>query len=156
MTGGQTCDLPILVDAGGQVLRCSRQENTELFRLAIGGYGLFGVIATVRLRLAPRQKIERVVEVTDVAGIADRFAYSMTKGAVLTMTKSTAIDYMAQKVRCNCICPARIHTPVVDGYLAKNYPGKEKEMFDQLALYQPMGRMGSPHEVAETIGRAHV
>ncbi len=63
-----------LIDARGEVLRCSRQENTELFQLAIGGYGLFGVIATVRLRLASRQKIERVVEVTDVSGIAGRFA----------------------------------------------------------------------------------
>jgi NAD(P)-dependent dehydrogenase (short-subunit alcohol dehydrogenase family) len=73
----------------------------------------------------------------------------MTKGAVLTMTKSIALDYMPQGVRCNCICPARIHTPFVDGYLAKNYPGKEQEMFAKLAAYQPMGRMGTPQEVAE-------
>ena len=69
-----------LIDARGEVLRCSRQENTELFRLAIGGYGLFGLIASVRLRLAPRQKIERVVEVTDVSGIASRFAERIEQG----------------------------------------------------------------------------
>ncbi|MEE8368038.1 MAG: FAD-binding oxidoreductase [Thermoanaerobaculia bacterium] len=69
-----------LIDARGEILRCSRQENTELFQLTIGGYGLFGVIATVRLRLAPRQKIERVVEVTDVSGIASRFEERIEQG----------------------------------------------------------------------------
>ena len=90
-----------------------------------------------------------LASIASLIGIADRFAYSMTKGAVLTMTKSIAVDYMAAGIRCNCICPARIHTPFVDSYLAANYPGREQEMFDQLAAYQPLGRMGTPDEVAE-------
>jgi NAD(P)-dependent dehydrogenase (short-subunit alcohol dehydrogenase family) len=72
----------------------------------------------------------------------------MTKGAVLAMTKSIAVDYVGRNIRCNCLCPARIHTPFVDGYLAANFPGREKEMLDKLAEYQPMGRMGRPDEVA--------
>jgi 2-keto-3-deoxy-L-fuconate dehydrogenase len=80
-------------------------------------------------------------------GLADRFAYSMTKGAVLSMTLSVARDFVG-KVRCNCICPARVHTPFVDGYLAKNYPGQEAEMFAKLSAWQPIGRMGRPDEVA--------
>jgi 2-keto-3-deoxy-L-fuconate dehydrogenase len=80
-------------------------------------------------------------------GLADRFAYSMTKGAVLSMTMSVARDFIG-KVRCNCICPARVHTPFVDGYLAKNYPGQEEEMFAKLSSWQPIGRMGKPEEVA--------
>lgn len=99
--------------------------------------------------LERRGVICNMASIASLIGIADRFAYSMTKGAVLTMTKSVAIDYMDRGIRCNCICPARIHTPFVDGYLAANYPGKEQEMFDKLAAYQPMGRMGTPHEVAE-------
>ena len=75
----------------------------------------------------------------------------MTKGAVLTMTKSIAIDYLQYGIRCNCVCPARIHTPFVDGYLQKNYPGKEAEMFDTLAKWQPIGRMGTPQEVADLV-----
>lgn len=55
-----------LVDAGGEPRRCSRTDNAELFRLAIGGYGLFGIIATVTLRLVRRQKVERVVEIVEV------------------------------------------------------------------------------------------
>ena len=81
-------------------------------------------------------------------GIPDRFAYSMTKGAVLTMTYSVALDYINDGIRCNCIAPARIHTPFVDEYLAKNYQGKEQEMFNSLAKTQPIGRMGKPEEVA--------
>lgn len=82
-------------------------------------------------------------------GIPERFAYSMTKGAVLTMTYSVALDYINDGIRCNCIAPARIHTPFVDDYLAKNYPGREQEVFHQLSKTQPIGRMGKPEEVAD-------
>jgi len=81
-------------------------------------------------------------------GITDRFAYSMSKGAVLGMTWSTARDYLAYNIRCNAISPARIHTPFVDGFLAANFSGKEKEMFETLSKSQPIGRMGTPEEVA--------
>lgn len=81
-------------------------------------------------------------------GIPDRFAYSMSKGAIHAMTISVAKDYLQQNIRCNCISPARVHTPFVDGFLAKNYPGNEKEMFDKLSKTQPIGRMGTPAEIA--------
>jgi len=81
-------------------------------------------------------------------GLSDRFAYSMSKGAVLTMTYSVAKDYIQDNIRCNSISPARVHTPFVDGYLANHYPGKEKEMFEQLSKTQPIGRMAQPEEVA--------
>jgi len=77
--------------------------------------------------------------------------YSMTKGAVLTMTYSVATDYCKQGIRCNCVCPGRVHTPFVDGYLKKNYPGKEAGMFKKLSEYQPIGRMGQPEEIAHLI-----
>jgi NAD(P)-dependent dehydrogenase (short-subunit alcohol dehydrogenase family) len=93
--------------------------------------------------------ILNMASIASLIGIPDRFAYSMTKGAVLTMTRSVAIDYMKKSVRCNCICPARVHTPFVDGYLAANYPGREQEVFAELSAYQPLGRMGTPEEVAQ-------
>jgi NAD(P)-dependent dehydrogenase (short-subunit alcohol dehydrogenase family) len=83
------------------------------------------------------------------SGLADRFAYSTSKGAVIAMTYSVARDYLAHNIRCNCISPARVHTPFVDGYLAKNYPGHEREMFEKLAKSQPIGRMAEPQEVAK-------
>lgn len=82
------------------------------------------------------------------SGIADRFAYSMSKGAVAAMTLSVAKDYVQYNIRCNSISPARVHTPFVDGYLQQNYPGKEQEMFAKLSQTQPIGRMGQPDEVA--------
>lgn len=81
-------------------------------------------------------------------GLADRFAYSMAKGAVAAMTLSIAKDYINDNIRCNSISPARVHTPFVDGFLKKNYPGNEKEMFDKLSKTQPIGRMAKPAEVA--------
>jgi 2-keto-3-deoxy-L-fuconate dehydrogenase len=81
-------------------------------------------------------------------GLQDRFAYSMTKGAVAAMTFSVARDYIEEGIRCNSISPARVHTPFVDGFLKKNYPGREKEVFEKLSRTQPIGRMATPEEIA--------
>ena len=86
-----------------------------------------------------------------VVGLPDRFAYSMSKGAVYAMTLSVAKDYLQDNIRCNSISPARVHTPFVDGFLAKNYPGQEQEMFQKLSKTQPIGRMGTPDEISKLI-----
>ncbi|HLY71283.1 MAG TPA: SDR family oxidoreductase [Puia sp.] len=95
-----------------------------------------------------------IVNICSIAarvGLQDRFAYSMTKGAVYSMTLSTARDYLADNIRCNCVSPARVHTPFVDGFIAKHYPGKEKEIFEQLSKSQPIGRMAKPEEIAALV-----
>lgn len=92
--------------------------------------------------------IINIASIAAQVGLDDRFAYSASKGAVMAMTLSVAKDYMKEGIRCNSISPARIHTPFVDGFIQKNYPGKEKEMFDKLSASQPIGRMGTPVEVA--------
>ena len=92
--------------------------------------------------------IINVCSIAATVGIPDRFAYSMTKGAVYAMTLSVAKDYLKDGIRCNCISPARVHTPFVDGFLQKNYPGKEQEMFEKLSKTQPIGRMARPEEIA--------
>jgi len=92
--------------------------------------------------------ILNLASIAGSSGLPDRFAYSMSKGAVIAMTYSVARDYLAYKIRCNCVSPARVHTPFVDAYLQKNYPGREKEMFDTLAHSQPIGRMAESTEVA--------
>lgn len=81
-------------------------------------------------------------------GLSDRFAYSMSKGAIFAITLSVARDYLADNIRCNSISPARVHTPFVDGFISKNYPGREEEIFDKLSKSQPIGRMGKPDEIA--------
>lgn len=92
--------------------------------------------------------ILNLASIASSIGLPDRFAYSMSKGAVLAMTYSVAKDYIGDKIRCNCISPARVHTPFVDGFLAKNYPSREQQMYEQLSRTQPIGRMARPEEVA--------
>lgn len=86
--------------------------------------------------------------VAALLGLTDRFAYATAKGAVISMTMSVAKDYLQDNIRCNSISPARVHTPFVDGFIKKNYPGKEKEMFAKLSKSQPIGRMANPEEIA--------
>lgn len=98
-----------------------------------------------------KQKGGSIVNMASVVasvGIPDRFAYSTTKGAIAAMTMSVAKDYLSYQIRCNSISPGRVHTPFVDGFISKNYPGKEKEMFEKLSKTQPIGRMGQPEEIA--------
>ncbi len=92
--------------------------------------------------------IVNLASIAATAGISNRFAYSMSKGAVLSMTLSVAKDFLEKNIRCNCISPARVHTPFVDGFLHKSYPGREQEMFNKLSQAQPIGRMAKPDEVA--------
>lgn len=92
--------------------------------------------------------ILNISSIAAIVGIPDRFAYSMSKGAVAAMTLSVAKDYIHDHIRCNSISPARVHTPFVDGFIAKNYPGKEEEMFEKLSKTQPIGRMGTTQEIA--------
>lgn len=92
--------------------------------------------------------ILNLASIASKIGLQDRFAYSMSKGAVLSMTLSVARDYVDKGIRCNCICPARVHTPFVDGFLEKNYPTEKAAMFEKLSKYQPIGRMGTPDEIA--------
>ena len=92
--------------------------------------------------------ILNTASIAATVGIPDRFAYSMSKGAAISMTLSVAKDYLHDHIRCNCISPARVHTPFVDGFIAKNYPGQEAEMFEKLSKTQPIGRMAKPEEIA--------
>lgn len=104
--------------------------------------------AIPQLRKSNGGVIVNMASIAAWVGLSDRFAYSMAKGAVMAMTLSVAKDYIKENIRCNSISPARVHTPFVDGFIAKNYPGKEAEMFEKLSQSQPIGRMGKPHEIA--------
>ena len=145
--------LDVLVNSAGVAHVGTVEQTTEADLDRIYAVNVKGVYNCLKLGVgAMKQRggvILNVASVAATAGIADRFAYSMSKGAVLTMTLSVARDYIHQKIRCNCISPARVHTPFVDGFLARNYPGREAEVFEQLAKTQPIGRMGTPGEIAE-------
>lgn len=144
--------IDILVNNAG-IAHVGNVENTSAADLEkLIGVNIKGVYNCIHASI-PHMKesggvILNMASVASSVGIPDRFAYSMTKGAVVGMTLSVAKDYLHYNIRCNCISPARVHTPFVDGFLAKNYPGKEKEMFEKLSKTQPIGRMAEPEEVA--------
>jgi NAD(P)-dependent dehydrogenase (short-subunit alcohol dehydrogenase family) len=104
--------------------------------------------AIPKLRASNGGVIINMASIATWVGIPDRFVYSTAKGAVMSMTLSVAKDYLSENIRCNSISPARVHTPFVDGFIAKNYPGKEEEVFEKLSKSQPIGRMAKPEEVA--------
>ena len=118
--------------------------------ISVNVKGVYNCIhaAIPQMRRAGSGCIVNMASVAALVGIPDRFAYSTAKGAVMAMTLSVAKDYLHENIRCNSISPARIHTPFVDGFLKNNYPGKEDEMFEKLSKTQPIGRMGTPEEVA--------
>ena len=132
----------------GNIERTPEDDFDRLYRVNVKGVYLCSQAAVPVMVRQGGGVILNMASIVSFVGVADRFAYSMTKGAVLTMTKSVAVDYVKQNVRCNCICPARIRTPFVDGFVTKNYPGREQEVLQELSAYQPMGRMGTPEEVA--------
>jgi NAD(P)-dependent dehydrogenase (short-subunit alcohol dehydrogenase family) len=126
----------------------SEEDFTRIFNVNVKGVynSLFAAIPLMKQKGGG--VILNMASIAAVVGITSRFAYSMSKGAVGAMTLSVARDYMADNIRCNSISPARVHTPFVDGFIAKNYAGQEAEMFDKLSKSQPIGRMGKPEEVA--------
>jgi len=132
----------------GTVENTSEADFDRLYSVNVKGVYLCSQAGIKMMLRAGGGVILNLASIASLIGLLDRFAYSMTKGAVLTMTRSIAVDYVKKNIRCNCMCPARVHTPFVDGYLRANYPGREDEMFRQLSEYQPIGRMGTPEEVA--------
>ena len=133
----------------GNLASTTLADFERLFAVNVSGMFLCSQAALPKLIEDGGGSILNMCSVAATMGIPDRFAYSMTKGATLSMTLSIARDYVNQGIRCNCISPGRVHTPFVDGFLVKNYPGKEQEMFEKLAATQPIGRMGTPTEIAE-------
>jgi NAD(P)-dependent dehydrogenase (short-subunit alcohol dehydrogenase family) len=131
----------------GNLEQTSLTDIDRIYNINIKGY------YNCMLSVIPHMKqnggcILNLASVAASVGINNRFAYSMSKGAVISMTLSVAKDYIGYNIRCNSISPARVHTPFVDGYLTENYPGREAEMFDILSKTQPIGRMARPEEIA--------
>ena len=133
----------------GSIEQATPEDVDRLYRVNVFGVYLCARAAVPIMLRQGGGVILNMASIAALIGLPERFAYSMTKGAVVTMTRSIAVDYVKRGIRCNCICPARVHTPFVDGYLAKNYPGRESEMMKTLSESQPIGRMGRPDEIAQ-------
>lgn len=133
----------------GNLEGCSEEDMDRIYQVNIkGAYNaLFAVVPV--MKATGGGAILNLASIATLVGIPDRFAYSMSKGAMFAMSLSVAKDYLKDNIRSNSISPARVHTPFVDGFIAKNYPGKEAEMFEKLSKTQPIGRMAEPEEIAK-------
>lgn len=132
----------------GKLDTTTEADFDRLYQVNIKGVYNAMLGAIPHMKKQKQGVILNLASVAATLGLNERFAYSMTKGAVLSMTLSVAKDYINDGIRCNCISPGRVHTPFVDGFLKANYPGKEKEMFEKLSKTQPIGRMAKPEEIA--------
>ncbi len=132
----------------GNVEETTESDFERIFQVNVKGIYNCAREAVSIMKQQDGGVIINLASIAGSLGIPDRFAYSMSKGAVLSMTYSLARDYLQDNIRCNSISPARVHTPFVDGYLANNYPDKIEEMFATLSKTQPIGRMGKPAEIA--------
>jgi NAD(P)-dependent dehydrogenase (short-subunit alcohol dehydrogenase family) len=146
-------EFDILINNAGIAHIGNAENTTEADFDRIFSVNVKGVYNCLHLAIPIFKKrgggaILNMASIANHVGLSDRFAYSMSKGAVYAMTMSVAKDYVRDNIRCNSISPARVHTPFVDGFLAKNYPGHEAEMFEKLSKTQPIGRMAKPEEVA--------
>jgi len=132
----------------GNVENTSSEDFQKIFDVNVKG--AFNCIKAVIPIMVNHQSgiILNMASVASSVGIPDRFGYSMTKGAIKSMTQSIAKDYISKGIRCNCISPARVHTPFVDGFIQKNYPNNQAEMYEKLSASQPIGRMAKPIEIA--------
>ena len=134
----------------GNIEQTDEKDFDNLYNVNIKG--VYNCVKT----FLPKMKsnggaIINMASIVSHVAVNNRFAYTMTKGAVHAMTYAIAKDYIQYGIRCNSVSPARVHTPLVDEYLGKNYPGKEDEMFKNLSKTQPIGRMGKPEEVANLV-----
>jgi len=132
----------------GKLESTTERDFDRVFQVNVKGIYHCMLAAVAHMKVNGGGVILNMASIAGSSGLADRFAYSTSKGAVIAMTYSVARDYLACNIRCNCISPARVHTPFVDGYLRQHYPGREEEMFGKLAHSQPIGRMAEPDEVA--------
>lgn len=132
----------------GNVENTSTQDFDNVYNVNVKGAFNCLKTAVVEMKKSGGGSIVNIASIAAMVGLSDRFAYTASKGAILSMTYSIAKDYLADNIRCNSISPGRVHTPFVDGFIAKNYPGQEKEMFEKLSKTQPIGRMGQPEEIA--------
>lgn len=132
----------------GNIENTSEEDFDKVYQVNVKGVFNCMKAGVNAMKNSGGGNIVNIASIAALVGLKDRFAYSSSKGAILAMTYSIAKDYIDDNIRCNSISPGRVHTPLVDGFLAKNYPGKEKEMFDTLSKTQPIGRMGQPDEIA--------
>lgn len=130
----------------GSAVTTTGEDMDRLYRVNV--LGAFHLVRAFLPSMLKRKSgnIINLASIGGVVAVKDRFAYCTTKFAIVGMTKSIALDFATEGIRCNCICPGRVETPFVTAWL-KKYPDPEKAYADACAT-QAVGRMGKPEEIA--------
>jgi NAD(P)-dependent dehydrogenase (short-subunit alcohol dehydrogenase family) len=143
-------DVHVLVNSAGTVatttaLETSLDEWERVFAVNARGTFLACKHALTRMR-PPHASIVNVASVAGLVGVPNRAAYCASKGAVIAFTRALAVDHMKSGIRINCVCPGTIDSPWIDRLVSEH-----GESRDALAARQPVGRLGTPDEVAEAV-----
>lgn len=151
---GELGALDILVNnAGighvGSIADVSVEDFEQIMRVNV--YSIFLVTqALLPLLLKSHGSIVNIGSVAGIVGIKQRFAYCATKGAVHAMTRQLAVEY-PRELRVNAIAPGTVQTPFVEGYLEKYHAHEKDKVREQLVARQPIGRLGTPEDVASMV-----
>ena len=132
----------------GDVVETDEGEFERVMAVNVRGVFLCSKAAVAYMVKHGGGAIVNMASVAGMVGVSRRFAYGASKGAVIAMTKSMAVDLVERGVRVNCICPGTIYTPFVDAYLDRFHKDNREETLAELHARQPMGRMGRPEEIA--------
>jgi NAD(P)-dependent dehydrogenase (short-subunit alcohol dehydrogenase family) len=151
---GSISRLDILVNnAGighvGSIAEVGMEDFDRLMKVNV--YSVYLVTqALLPLLLASHGSIVNIGSIAGLVGLKRRFAYCASKGAVLAMTRQLAVEY-PKELRVNAIAPGTVQTPFVEGYLEKYHAHEKEETREQLKARQPMGRLGTPEEIASLV-----
>ncbi|WP_433966411.1 SDR family NAD(P)-dependent oxidoreductase [Tunturiibacter gelidiferens] len=133
----------------GTVADVSYEDFDRLMKVNV--YSIFLVTqAMLPLILQAHGSIVNIGSVAGMVGVKQRFAYCASKGAVLAMTRQLAVDY-PKELRVNAVAPGTVQTPFVEGYLEKYHAHEKEKVREQLVSRQPIGRLGTPEDVASLV-----
>jgi 2-keto-3-deoxy-L-fuconate dehydrogenase len=134
----------------GNLLETNADDWDRL--MAVNARGVFlcskYAVAQMLAQDPPGGILINIASVAGMIAVDRRLLYGASKAAVISMTRSIAIDFAGQGIRANAICPGTVHTPFVEGFLQRNFADTKDEMRRQLHARQPVGRMGKPEEIA--------
>ena len=137
------------VGSVGDLLGTPEAEFDRLMRVNVRSVYLVTRAALPKL-IERHGSIVNIGSVAGLVGVRQRFAYCASKGAVIALTRQIAVDY-PKEVRCNCIAPGTVQTPFVEGYLEKYHAHEKDKIRGQLVDRQPIGRLGTPEDVASMV-----
>jgi 2-keto-3-deoxy-L-fuconate dehydrogenase len=136
----------------GSILECSDQEwDTSLSLNVTAMYHTIRAFLPGMLRRGRGSIVNMSSVASSVAGVPNRFAYSASKAAVIGLTRSVAVDFVARGIRCNAICPGTVDSPSLRDRIRAQATANGRTEDDVRASFmarQPMGRLGTPEEIA--------